>query len=728
MAIVVNEKTGFFSIRTANTEYQMKADKYGVLKHLWYGAPVESDMDYLLEYPDVGFAGNIYEAGNDRTYSLNTMPLEYSGAGVGDFRINAASAAYHDGSCALDLRFKSFEIKDGKYAVEGMPAVYAGDKNAQTLEITLCDVSQPLEVVLRYGVLPELDIITRSAVFRNNGSETVILKNAASLCLDIADGKWEWIHFHGRHAMERIPERMPLIHGVQESSSSRGTSSHQQNPSVILCSPDCTEKNGECIGAFLVYSGSFKTRIEYDQLNQTRLVMGINPELFEWHLGAGESFETPEAVMTYSGNGFAEMSHRFHRVIRENICRGKYKLAKRPVLINNWEATYFDFNEEKILSIAKKAAEIGVDMLVLDDGWFGKRDSDCSGLGDWIVNENKLRGGLGSLVENIKALGLKFGIWFEPEMVSEDSDLYRAHKEWAIQIPDRNPMRGRYQLLLDLSREDVREYLYDKISSVLKSADISYVKWDMNRSICDWYSSGLSAEKQSELPHRYILGLYSLLERLTSEFPDVLFEGCSGGGGRFDAGMLYYCPQIWCSDDTDAYERTIIQYGTSYIYPVSSVGSHVSIVPNHQTGRITPMSARGVTAMAGSFGFELDLNNISDEDRNTAKEQIKRFRELDSLIHNGKYYRLSSPLTDKGAFWCYVEEDRSEVLVHGMIFRTEANMKRYRLKLSGLDSEAVYKDELSGNEYTGSSLMNGGILLPQSWGDYFPVEFHLKKI
>lgn len=422
------------------------------------------------------------------------------------------------------------------------------------------------------------------------------------------------------------------------------------------------------------------------------------------------------------------MSQRFHKVIREHVCRGKYQLAERPVLINNWEATYFDFNEEKIWSIAKSAAELGVDMLVLDDGWFGKRDGDCSGLGDWDVNETKLRGGLGKLVDQVRSLGMQFGLWFEPEMISEDSDLYRSHPDWAIRIPDRAPMRSRYQLLLDMTRQEVQDYLYEKISGVLHSAAISYVKWDMNRSISDWYSATLPAAQQGELPHRYVLGLYALLERLTAEFPDVLFEGCSGGGGRFDAGMLYYCPQIWCSDDTDAYERTRIQYGTSMIYPISAVGSHVSVVPNHQTGRITPMETRGITAMAGSFGFELDLQKLSEEDKKTVAAQIKQFKEYGPLIHGGKYYRLSDPFTENSAFWSFVAQDDSEVLVQGVVFRTAPNMRRKALRLAGLCPESRYQDTASGEIYTGAALMHGGLLLPQTWGDYCPVMFHLKKI
>ncbi len=724
MPIIVNEKTGLFQIVTENTEYQMKTDKYGVLKHLWYGEKTGTDMEYLQNYPDVGFSGNIYDAGNDRTYSLDTLPLEYACDGVGDYRITAAAAVHSDGSCALDLRYNGYRISKGKYSIKGLPAVYADENKSETLEIILKDAASDIEVTLRYGVLPELDIITRSVSFANNGKKPFTLTKAASLCLDIPNGEWEWVHFYGRHAMERLTERMPLCHGIQESSSTRGTSSHQQNPSILLCSPDCTETAGSCIGAALMYSGSFQTRIQLDQLEQVRLVMGINSELFRWELKPDEVFDTPEVILSYSAAGMEKLSHNFHKVIREHVCRGKYKLAERPVLINNWEATYFDFGEKKILKIAEQAAALGVDLLVLDDGWFGKRDDDCSGLGDWFVNTNKLKGGLDKLAENIKSLGMKFGLWFEPEMVSEDSELYRNHPEWTIKIPSRNPVRSRYQLVLDMTNTEVREYLFESISNILKSADISYIKWDMNRSICDWYTPCLSSDNQGEMPHRYILGLYELLERLTAAFPDVLFEGCSGGGGRFDAGMLYYCPQIWCSDDTDAFERTKIQYGTSFFYPVSAVGSHISAVPNHQTGRITPIETRAVTAMAGSFGYELDLNTLSDKERQEVREQIVRFKKYGPLIHNGLYYRLSDPMTDKFAVWEFVSENRREVLVNGVIFRTEPNRTQYIIKLRGLLPEADYRLAENGEVYKGSALMNGGIMLPKSWGDNAPVEMH----
>ncbi len=728
MAIQIDAEKKIFTLETDHTMYQMQADAYGVLRHLWYGAKTGCDMSYLQDYPDVGFSGNIYAAGNDRTYSLDTLPLEYAGAGVGDFRMPAVAAVHADGSSALDLRYYSHTVKPGKYGIEGLPAVYAAEDEAETLEVVLRDTASAVEVTLLYAVLPALDLVTRCARIRNLGETPVTLTKAASLCLDISRGSWEWVHFHGRHAMERQMERRLLFHGIQEIGSTRGTSSHHQNPTVLLCTPDCTETAGACIGAALVYSGSHQTRLECDQLGQVRMVMGIHPDLFRWELKAGETFSTPEVMLSYSDTGLETLSHHFHQAIREHICRGKYQLAERPVLINNWEATYFGFDTEKILHIAEEAARLGVDMLVLDDGWFGKRDDDCSGLGDWFVNETKLSGGLHDLVEKIKGMGMRFGIWFEPEMISEDSDLYRKHPDWAIRIPDRAPMRSRYQLVLDMANPEVQEYLFRVMSDVLHSADISYVKWDMNRSISDWYTRTLPADRQGEMPHRYVLGLYALLERLTAAFPDVLFEGCSGGGGRFDAGMLYYCPQIWCSDDTDAYERTKIQYGTSFFYPVSAVGSHVSTVPNHQTGRITPFETRGTVAMAGSFGYELDLNLLSDGEKKEVAEQIRQFKTYGPLIHNGKYYRLTNPMAEDAALWEFAAQDGSEVLVQGMLFHAEANVLRRTVQLRGLDAEKRYRLDGTEQVYTGAALMAGGVLLPKAWGDYTPVTMHFSEV
>lgn len=726
MAITVKDK--IFNLETKNTLYQMKVDRFGVLNHLWYGEKTDCCMDYLLDYPDAGFSGNIYEAENERTYSLNTLPQEYSTSGVGDFRISAISVTHEDGSNALDLRVREYQIKKGKYEIPGLPAVYAKEDEAETLEITLKDTATEAEVILKYGVFEKEDVITRSVVVKNSGKTPIVINKVHSMCLDIPYGDWEWMHFYGRHTMERQAERVPVLHGISESSSSRGTSSHHQNPAVLLCEKDCTETNGHCIGAALMYSGGFQAQVEKDQLEQVRLVMGIHPDTFEWTLEAGEAFYTPEVILSCSTTGFAKLSQNFHHIIRNHVCRGTYQLSSRPVLINNWEATYFDFNEEKILNIARQASKLGIDMMVLDDGWFGKRDDDCSGLGDWFVNEKKLNGGLKALVEKINAMGMKFGLWFEPEMVSEDSDLYRNHPDWAIQIPGRKPMRSRYQLVLDMSNPEVVDYLYGVMSAILRENHIEYVKWDMNRSISDWYTATLSRGRQMEMPHRYVLGLYELLEKLTSEFPDVLFEGCSGGGGRFDAGMMYYCPQIWCSDDTDAHERTFIQYGTSFFYPTSTVGSHVSAMPNHQTGRITSIETRGVVAMAGSFGYELDLNQLSEEEKTVVAKQVTHYKEYQSLIYNGDYYRLANPFEDGMSAWSWISEDKKTILVQGVLFRAKPNVLRKTLRLMGLEAKKNYKIAGTEEVYTGVALMSGGVLLQRAVGDDVSFEIVLEEI
>lgn len=726
MAITVKDK--IFNLETENTLYQMKVDRFGVLNHLWYGEKTDCCMDYLLDYPDAGFSGNIYEAENERTYSLNTLPQEYSTSGVGDFRISAISVTHEDGSNALDLRVREYQIKKGKYEIPGLPAVYAKEDEAETLEITLKDTATEAEVILKYGVFEKEDVITRSVVVKNSGKTPIVINKVHSMCLDIPYGDWEWMHFYGRHTMERQAERVPVLHGISESSSSRGTSSHHQNPAVLLCEKDCTETSGHCIGAALMYSGGFQAQVEKDQLEQIRLVMGIHPDTFEWTLEAGEAFYTPEVILSCSTTGFAKLSQNFHHIIRNHVCRGTYQLSSRPVLINNWEATYFDFNEEKILNIARQASKLGIDMMVLDDGWFGKRDGDCSGLGDWFVNEKKLNGGLKALVEKINAMGMKFGLWFEPEMVSEDSDLYRNHPDWAIQIPGRKPMRSRYQLVLDMSNPEVVDYLYGVMSAILRENHIEYVKWDMNRSISDWYTATLSRGRQMEMPHRYVLGLYELLEKLTSEFPDVLFEGCSGGGGRFDAGMMYYCPQIWCSDDTDAHERTFIQYGTSFFYPTSTVGSHVSAVPNHQTGRITSIETRGVVAMAGSFGYELDLNQLSEEEKAVVAKQVTHYKEYQSLIYNGDYYRLANPFEDGMSAWSWISEDKKTILVQGVLFRAKPNVLRKTLRLMGLEAKKNYKIAGTEEVYTGVALMSGGVLLQRAVGDDVSFEIVLEEI
>lgn len=730
MAIQYQEKEQLFTIHTEHTTYQMKVDEYGYLLHLYYGKRIEGSMEYLLTYADRGFSGNPYEVDEDRTYSLDALPQEYPCQGTGDYRNPALVVKNPDGSYSSCLHYESFRIREGKYSLPGLPAVYAGENDgAETLEITLADTSCGLRVTLLYGVLPQLDIITRAVKIENCGDGMLKLIKAQTACLDFLYGEYDFIQFYGRHAMERNYQRTAVSHGSQVIGSRRGTSSHQYNPFVILAEQGAAEDQGGCYGLSFVYSGPFKVEVEKDQFNQTRLSMGLQDDLFSYRMENGDVFYGPEVVMSYSADGFAHLSHNFHRTYRYNLCRGKYKTEPRPVLINNWEATYFDFTGEQIYHIAKQAAELGVEMLVLDDGWFGKRDSDYSGLGDWIVNEKKLGGTLHDLVSRINDLGLKFGIWVEPEMISEDSDLYRAHPDWAMAIPGRKPVRGRSQLVLDFSRKEVVDYIYDQISRVLDSANIEYVKWDMNRSIADIFSATAESVDQGAVLYKYMLGLYDFLERMNRNYPDLLIEGCSGGGGRFDAGMLYYTPQIWCSDNTDAIDRIRIQYGTSFGYPISSVGSHVSAVPNHQNGRITPIETRGCVAMAGSFGYELDLNKITEEEKACVKEQIKEFHRFWNVIHNGDYYRLTNPFeSGEVASWMFVSPQADEALLQAVTLEAHGNPITSYLKLKGLKPKALYQDEATGKKYYGAALMEGGIPVPQLGGEYRAWNLYLKMV
>lgn len=717
-------KNHVFTLQTKSSTYQMK-EEGGFLFHNYYGPVIgDVDMSYLVCPMDRGFSGQPQEI-VDRRFSLDTRLLEYSAYGTGDYRDYCLHAVYEDGSHVTDLRFVSYEVKEGKYALEGLPAMYQGEEKAETLEITLRDEYKNLEVVLYYSVFEDLDVITRACKIVNQSKEQVRLLRAYSMGLDFDNKDMDMLHFYGRHAMERKMERSPLQHGFQGVESRRGYSSHQQNPFVILCKQDANEEYGWCYGASFAYSGNFSIQAEVSQMDLTRLTVGIQDTQFEFHLEPGESFTAPEVILSFSENGLGQLSRNYHKAIRHNLCRGKYKTERRPVLINNWEATYFDFTPEKLVAIAKDAKELGIEMLVMDDGWFGKRDSDYSGLGDWFVNEKKLKGGLKNLVEEVNKAGMKFGIWFEPEMISEDSDLYRAHPDWALTVPGRSFTRARHQLVLDFSREDVRTYIFDRMCEILESANIEYVKWDANRHLTDVWSAKLPADRQGEVFHWYILGLYDFLEKLTQRFPNLLIEGCSGGGGRFDAGMMYYHPQIWCSDDTDAIERLDIQYGTSFGYPISTVGSHVSVCPNHQTGRSVSMKTRGIVAMAGTFGYELDITRLSQEEKDMVKIQVEEFKKYYSLIQQGDYYRL----TDDGrkspyVAWEFAAEDGTEALLNVVTLRVRAYAMPYTVRINGLKPEAVYEVEGTGEKYSGAALINGGYLLPVIWDDYQSVQVH----
>ncbi len=728
MSISYNGDKKLFTLETKSSTYQMQVDEYGFLRHLYYGRLVNGqDMSYIFNYHDCGFSGNPYDVGN-RYISLDTMPQEYTSAGVGDYRVRSVAAVNADGSRCVSFRYSGHTIEKGKYGLPGLPAVYDNGGEAMTLTIMLADAVTGLEVKLYYGVFEELDIITRAVSFSNSSEKTIVLEKAMSLCLDISYGEWDIIHFQGRHCHERIIERQPAGHCVTKISSNRGISSHQHNPFVIICDHEATETAGDCFGAMLMYSGNFDAEIELTQLENVRLVMGIGTEGFSWRLNPGEVFTTPEAVLCYA-DGLTQLSHRLHRAIKDNICRGKFKRAHRPVLINSWEAMYFNVSEEKCYALAKEAADLGIELFVLDDGWFHDRNYDNAGLGDWYENKEKLPDGLKSLSDKVHGLGMLFGLWVEPEMVNEDSDLFRAHPEWALSVPGRAPTLGRGQLVLDMSRQDVVDFLYEAISRLIREGKLDYIKWDFNRCMCDIYSHELPADSQGEVFHRYVLGLYSLLERLTSEFPDVLFEGCAGGGGRFDAGMLYYTPQIWCSDDTDPIERLRIQEGTSFAYPVSAMGAHVSASPNHQTGRKTPLETRGVVAMSGAFGYELDLGKLTRDEKDEVRMQVEMFRRDEELIHNGLLYRLSSLKKNCGySAWQIVSEDRSKSVVNYVAHEPKPNSWATNLKLRGLDPDALYFIEEEEMCFTGSSLMGGGYTFLRPTGDYTSYQIHLRKV
>lgn len=720
MAITFNETTRIFTLTTAHTTYQMQADAQGYLLHLYYGARTAGEMDYLLNYGDRGFSGNPNSAGSDRTYSLDALPQEYPSLGTGDFRNYALNIENADGSQCCNPVYITHKIAAGKYTLKGLPFVRAEENEAETLKIILEDPVTKVELHLLYGVLEKEDIITRSVIIKNAGKAPVTVKKAQSACLDFLHGDYDLIKFYGRHAMERNMERMPVSHESTRIGSRRGTSSHQYNPGVILAGKNTNEDSGSCYGMLFVYSGNFLVEAEKDQYDQTRIQMGLTDELFAYPLEAGAEFTAPEVILSYTNKGLSRLSQQYHHCIMNHICQGKYVHANRPVLINSWEAAYFDFTGDTIVELAKEAKALGIDMVVMDDGWFGKRNDDNSSLGDWYVNEEKLGGTLTKLIERVNAEGVKFGIWIEPEMVSEDSDLYREHPDWAITIPGRKPVRSRNQLVLDFSRKEVRDEIFKRICAVLDQGNVEYIKWDMNRSLADIYAPNVTYD--------YVLGVYDFLEKLTNRYPDILIEGCSGGGGRFDAGMLYYTPQIWCSDNTDAINRTRIQYGTSFFYPVAAMGSHVSAVPNHQTGRVTSMHTRGVAAMSGTFGYELNPALLNAKEKAEIRAQLAQYREYQELIREGDYYRLSNPFQDNFAAWMVVSDDRSKALVSVIRLTAEANPPAAYVTLKGMEEDAFYREKTTGKVYPGAALMEAGILLPAVVSEYGAYQIELERV
>ena len=728
MAIVYDASSKTFNLSTSKTSYVLKVLDSNHVAHVYWGKKIKAkNLDYVLRSKNWG--SFLTNTDNIDDFMLEMTPQEYPGYGSTDLRTPAVELKFSDGTSATDFRYESHNIYAGKNKLNNLPATYVEDENeAMTLELTLVDSLKNVKLILSYSVFEEFDAITRSVKIINESNEDVNINRVLSANVDFRDSDYELLQLSGAWARERHIIRKEIRSGSQSIESRRGSSSHAQNPFMALVRKDTTEQHGEVYGFSLVYSGNFLANVEVDMYENARAQIGINPFDFTWLLKSKEEFTAPEAVLVYSNEGLTGMSHIYNCLYGKRLCKGKYRDEVRPILINNWEATYFDFNETKIKEIAREATNLGMELFVLDDGWFGKRDDDNSSLGDWFVNEEKLKGGLNKLATEINEMGLQFGLWFEPEMVSPISELYKEHPDWCIHIPGRNRSEARRQLILDYSREDVCNYIIEKISEVLSSAPISYVKWDMNRNMSEIGSAKLPANRQREVAHRYILGLYKVLEEITTRFPDVLFESCSGGGGRFDPGMLYYMPQTWTSDNTDAIERLKIQFGTSMVYPNASIGCHVSAVPNHQVDRITPIETRGVVAMSGNFGYELDITKLPESEKEIIKEQVKLYKEIRETIQFGKCYRLSSPFENNDVAWMFISKDCEEIIVSFVRTLAKPNSKFISLKLVGLDESSKY--EILGENIIvgGDELMNIGLNVPELKGDYQAKMWRLKKV
>ena len=705
-----DENKKLFYLHGKSFSYVLWIDPAGYLVNLHYGGRIgEDDLRYIdMRERPISFSP--IPPDESKWFSFDIAGQEYGTYAQGDFRSPSVIATREDGDSSSRFAYTGHNIYKGVPVIEGLPHARRG---GETLEIRLKDRLSETEITLNYTLFEDSDILVRNAEIKNCGAKPIMLKRAYSFCVDLDEGEYDAIRLYGRHCAERTPERTPLGHGSFSVSSPRGASSHQMNPFLALAEKTCTEQQGGCFGALLVYSGSFVLSAEVSQTGSIRLQGGINELGFCWKLGSGERFITPQAVLCRTEGGLGQLSREYADFLRDYILPPESVYAPRPVVVNNWEATYFNFTKEKLCAIADEAAALGIDTLVLDDGWFGIRNDDTSGLGDWFVNEKKLEGGLSAVTEHCKKLGLKFGLWFEPEMVSEDSDLYRAHPDWAIGKADVPRCKGRNQLVLDMTRPEVVDHVFGQMSAILSAYDISYVKWDMNRHITEFYSAALPADRQGEFAHRYILSVYSLAERLKTAFPYVFFEGCSGGGGRFDAGMLYYFPQFWTSDDTDVYERAKIQWGTSYCYPLSSMSCHVSVCPNHQTGRTVDFSSRGAIASLGAFGYELDLSALSGEEKQLVKEQIKHYREIENLIQGGDLYRIRSPFEGNNFCVAVVSKDKSRALIVGMQIHAVPADVDHRLRLAGLDSNRRYVIKELGISARGDTLMHAGVLLPR---------------
>lgn len=718
MDIIWHKTSGQFHLFNDRISYIFGVSPSGELAGIYFGKRIHDKKDMSYIQIRVGMPNVAVDPATE-SYSMEINRQEYPSFGTTDFGTQAFEVKTLNGSRISSFVYKSHKIFKGKKALTGLPATYADEDEAMTLEVELADSVSEMTLILSYTIFDRYPVIARHAVFKNNGSDKVTLTKALSCCLDLSDQDYEWMQFSGSWARERIPDVKKLSTGTVLIESKRGTSSANQNPFIIIKRPRTDEFAGEAIGFSFVYSGNFVAMAEGNNHDRLRILMGINPDRFEWPLEKDQTFETPEVVIAMTDCGLNDLSQTYHKLYNNNLVRGKWKNRPRPILNNNWEATFMDFTEESILKIAKKAKEAGCELFVLDDGWFGERNDDSAGLGDWIENPDKLPDGIPGLAKKVKDMGLDFGFWIEPEMVNPDSNLYRRHPDWVLSTPGRKSSLGRHQLVLDYSRPEVVDAIYAMLYKILKDAPVSYIKWDMNRSLTEVYSNAAPAELQGTIYHKHIMGVYSLYERLRTAFPEILFESCASGGARFDAGMLYYAPQAWCSDNTDAIDRIRIQYGSSYGYPVVSMGSHVSAVPNQQTGRTVSIETRANVAYFGTFGYELDLNEISSKEFQKVKKQIAFMKENRELIQFGNFYRLRSPFETEQNAWMVVSEDRKKAIVGFYCLKARVSSIPGFLKLAGLDPDQSYRME--GKSYFGDELMNMGITLAEFYAKGFSV-------
>jgi alpha-galactosidase len=728
MSIIVNENEKTFHLTNKDISYLFRVMENGQLEQLYYGKKVNfiDNCKRLIErsYRSV----SVGEFEGDLITSLESVKQEYPSFGIGDFREAALEIELENGSHVMEFTYNGYEILSGKMDIPDLPATFVNEPSEATaLQIKLKDDLTQTELLLNYTIFEEYPVIARSASIVNHGDQTLMIKRMMSANYDLPDSDYEFIHLSGAWGRERHLYRTQLRPGIQAVGSTRGASSHIHNPFLLLARKTTTEHTGEAYSMNLVYSGNFLGQVDVDPYQISRVMIGIHPSNFKWVLSPGGAFHTPEAILVYSDAGFNKMSQTYHRLYNHHLIRGKFAKNERPVLINNWEGTYFDFNEEKILNIAEKASKLGVELLVLDDGWFGNRNSDTTSLGDWFVNKGKLPNGLGYLAKKINDLGMKFGLWFEPEMANSDSRIMKEHPEWVVGTPNRKRKHGRHQFVLDFSQDEVVEHVFKLMDNILSEANIEYIKWDMNRNISEVYSYGLKAKAQGEFFHRYILGVYKLYEKLINKYPNILFESCASGGGRYDPGMLYYAPQTWTSDDSDAIERLKIQYGTSFAYPISSIGSHVSACPNHQVGRMTPLDTRANVAYFGTFGYELDPCVLDKQESEEIQKQLDYYKKHRQLLTNGDFYRLLSPFEGNETAWMVVDVEKENAVVGWYQVLSCPNEAYKRVKLTGLLETAIYYIHELDENYSGSELMNMGITLTPKIDDHVDTNISDKK-